>query len=50
LFDEGRSLAAGIPGARFLPVDSSRHILLAGEPAWATLISEAHAFIGSAPH
>ncbi len=46
-FDEGRSLAAGIPGARFLPLDSSRHILLAGEPAWPTFLSEAHAFLGS---
>jgi pimeloyl-ACP methyl ester carboxylesterase/DNA-binding CsgD family transcriptional regulator len=30
----GRQLAAGIPGARFVQLESRNHILLAGEPAW----------------
>ena len=30
---EGRSLAAGIPGARFVPLESRNHILVDGEPA-----------------
>lgn len=30
---EGRALAAGIPGARFVPLESRNHILVDGEPA-----------------
>ena len=44
-FAEGRLLAAGIVGARFLPLDSGNHILLADEPAWPAFLSELHAFI-----
>lgn len=33
-FDEGRKVAALISGARFVPVDSRNHLLLASEPAW----------------
>jgi pimeloyl-ACP methyl ester carboxylesterase/DNA-binding CsgD family transcriptional regulator len=32
--DEGRILAAGIPGAEFVELDSRNHILLEHEPAW----------------
>jgi pimeloyl-ACP methyl ester carboxylesterase/DNA-binding CsgD family transcriptional regulator len=32
---EGRFLAAGIPGAQFVELDSKNHVLLADEPAWA---------------
>jgi pimeloyl-ACP methyl ester carboxylesterase/DNA-binding CsgD family transcriptional regulator len=32
---EGRILAAGIPGAQFVELDSKNHILLESEPAWA---------------
>ena len=32
---EGRALAAGIPGAQFVELDSRNHILLEEEPAWA---------------
>jgi len=46
-FSEGRLLAAGIAGARFLPLDSPHHILLADEAAWPTFLSELRAFIGS---
>ena len=33
-FDQGRLLAAEIPGARFVPLESRNHILLEHEPAW----------------
>ena len=33
-FDEGRRLAALIPGAQFVPLESANHVLLEGEPAW----------------
>jgi len=32
---EGRYMAAGIPGAQFVELDSRNHILLEDEPAWA---------------
>jgi len=32
---ESRQLAAGIPGAQFVELDSRNHILLEDEPAWA---------------
>ena len=33
-FEEGRRLAAGIPGAQFVELDSRNHVLLENEPAW----------------
>lgn len=36
-FEEGRALASMIPGATFVPVESSNHILLDHEPAWEEL-------------
>jgi pimeloyl-ACP methyl ester carboxylesterase/DNA-binding CsgD family transcriptional regulator len=45
-FSEGRLLAALIPGARFVPLDSPNHILLADEPAWAQFRAELHGFLG----
>ena len=32
--EEGRMLAAGIPGAEFVELDSRNHVLLEHEPAW----------------
>lgn len=46
-FDEGRLLAALIPGARFVPLDSRNHVLLDGEPAWPVFMAELRAFIGA---
>jgi pimeloyl-ACP methyl ester carboxylesterase/DNA-binding CsgD family transcriptional regulator len=45
-FEEGRRLAALIPTARFLPLDSHNHVLLEDEPAWPQFLSELRAFLG----
>jgi DNA-binding CsgD family transcriptional regulator len=37
-FEEGRRLAGLIPGARFLPLESDNHLLLADEPALKKLL------------
>ena len=39
-FNEGRSLAALIPGARFVPLESRNQRLIEGEPAWEHFVSE----------
>ena len=46
-FDQGRALAAHIPGARFVSLDSRNHILLPHEPAWALLTAELEAFLAT---
>jgi hypothetical protein len=38
-------MAAGIPGARFVPLDSPNHILLEGEPAFDRFFEELRAFL-----
>ena len=48
-FAEGQELAANIPGARFVPLESQNHLLLQSEPAWEVFISEVRAFLGSGP-
>ncbi|MES2978457.1 MAG: LuxR C-terminal-related transcriptional regulator [Pseudomonadota bacterium] len=44
-FEEGRRLAGLIPGARFVPLESCNHVLLQGEPAFASCTAEIHAFL-----
>jgi pimeloyl-ACP methyl ester carboxylesterase len=44
-FDQGRKLAALLPAARFVPLESRNHILLDGEPAWARFADEVRAFL-----
>ena len=44
-FEEGRSIAAAIPGARFVPLESDNHILLEHEPAFARFFAELDAFL-----
>ncbi|MGB9366415.1 MAG: alpha/beta fold hydrolase [Xanthobacteraceae bacterium] len=44
-FDEGRRLAAGIPGARFVALEGKNHIPLKGEPAWSRLVQEMQDFL-----
>ena len=48
-FEEGRRLAALIPGARFVPLDSANHILLENEPAWERFLGETRRFLGTGP-
>ena len=43
---EGRILATGIPGAQFVELDSSNHVLLEHEPAWKRFCDEVLAFTG----
>jgi pimeloyl-ACP methyl ester carboxylesterase/DNA-binding CsgD family transcriptional regulator len=45
-FDEGCKLAATIPGARFVPLESKNHVLLPDEPAWAVFQGELARFLG----
>jgi len=33
-FDQGRIIAAGIPGATFVELETNNHVLSEGEPAW----------------
>jgi pimeloyl-ACP methyl ester carboxylesterase len=44
-FDEGRRLAALIPDARFVPLESRNHVLLQSEPAFRRCFDEIHAFL-----
>lgn len=48
-FAEGRILATSIPGARFLPLESENHVLLADEPAWQVFLTGIREFLGSEP-
>ena len=43
---EGHILAAGIPGAQFVELDSKNHILLETEPAWERFCNEVLDFMG----
>ena len=43
---EGHILAAGIPGARFVELDSKNHIMLEHEPAWERFCDEVLEFVG----
>jgi len=45
--DEGRSIAALIPDAQLVILESSNHILSSDEPAWQTFLSEVHGFLGN---
>jgi pimeloyl-ACP methyl ester carboxylesterase len=44
-FENGRRTAAGIPGARFVPLDSANHLILESEPAYARFIEEIASFL-----
>lgn len=45
-FEEGRRLAALIPGAHFVPLEGRNHLLLQTEPAWNKFITEVRRFLG----
>lgn len=44
-YDNGRQLAAGIPGARFLTLEGQNHLILEQEPAWPRFLAEVQAFL-----
>lgn len=44
-FEEGRLLASLVPGARFVPLKSSNHVLLEHEQAFAACFSHIHDFL-----
>jgi pimeloyl-ACP methyl ester carboxylesterase/DNA-binding CsgD family transcriptional regulator len=44
-FEEARSLAALVPGAQFVPLESRNHILVEGEPAWQQLVARLEEFL-----
>ena len=46
-FDQGRLLAALVPGARFVSLDSRNHILLEDEPAWGRFCEEVRRFLSA---
>jgi pimeloyl-ACP methyl ester carboxylesterase len=45
-FEWGRQMAALIPGARLVPLDSKNHILQENESAWPVFLSEVRRFLG----
>ncbi|MDY0874226.1 alpha/beta fold hydrolase [Dongia rigui] len=46
-FEEGRILATGIPGARFVPLEGNNHVLMKWEPAWQRFMTETQAFLNT---
>ncbi len=46
-FEAGRRMAAGIPGARFVPLESRNHLILESEPAFARFLEELRNFLGT---
>jgi pimeloyl-ACP methyl ester carboxylesterase/AraC-like DNA-binding protein len=44
-FAQGAELAAGIPNAKFVPLESRNHILLETEPAWKTFAEVSRQFL-----
>lgn len=44
-FEQGRRVAALVPNARFVPLDSRNHILLDTEPAWRQFVDAMNEFL-----
>ena len=44
-FDQGRLLAACIPNARLVTLESDNHMVLHGEPAWDRALREIERFV-----
>ena len=44
-FEQGRQLAALIPGSRFVGLDGRNHLLLESEPAWRVALKEVRDFL-----
>jgi pimeloyl-ACP methyl ester carboxylesterase len=45
-FDQGRLIAASIPGAHFVGLDGENHLILETDPGWKRFREEIEAFIG----
>jgi pimeloyl-ACP methyl ester carboxylesterase/DNA-binding CsgD family transcriptional regulator len=45
-FDQGRWIAAGVAGARFVELPSGNHILLEDEPSWQKFVEVVGEFLG----
>ena len=48
-FEQGRVLAALIPGSSFVPLSGRNHVLLPDDPAWSDLLAEVDVFLGGEP-
>lgn len=46
-FEQGRLVAASIPNAKFIPLESSNHVLLSHEPAFAKFMDCVNAFLAN---
>jgi pimeloyl-ACP methyl ester carboxylesterase/DNA-binding winged helix-turn-helix (wHTH) protein len=44
-FEEGRRMAAGIKGARFVALDGRNHLILESDPGWSRFIEEVKDFL-----
>jgi hypothetical protein len=42
-------MAAGIPGARFVSLDSYNNVVLGQEPTWREFLTKVRTFLGGAP-
>jgi len=48
-FEDGRVVATTIAGARFVPLETRNHDILATEPAWQQLIEALEDFLPTSP-
>ena len=46
-FEAGRRMAAGIPGARFVPLQGRNHLFLENEPAFTQFLEQTRGFLAS---
>jgi pimeloyl-ACP methyl ester carboxylesterase/DNA-binding winged helix-turn-helix (wHTH) protein len=46
-FSDGKELAAGVPGARFVPLETKSHIPLARDPEWGRMEREIQDFLAA---
>ena len=44
-YAQGRAIAASIPGAKFVTLETENHVPLPGDPAWEKLLSEVLGFV-----
>lgn len=46
-FEEGRRMAATIPGAKFVALEGRNHLILENEPAWPRFLEETRTFLAT---